>query len=107
MLRKKVLPGVGIRVNESFECKTLMEQLREHKQGGQAVENGRAKIMHTEKKDGVLPISDIRFDRTEALMVGLHEISEGFKRNEEVAASKAAEAEAKAMENMSSQEAGR
>lgn len=107
MLRKKISKGIGIRVNETYECKTLIQQLREHKQGGEKVENGRAKIMHNEKKEGVIPAGDIRYDHRESMMLGLHEVAEGFKANEEINRKKAMEAEAKAMEIAQNEEAGR
>lgn len=70
-MRKIILKPYGIlNRNETVEGKSIEQQIAERMDGGNIELGGKA-LLYTEKKDGVLPETNIRTDRFEVAMMAL------------------------------------
>lgn len=64
-MRKVKLPRTGlIKRNETYEAKSI-EQMLADKMAGETIELGGKALLYTDRKDGVLPETNIRSDRFE------------------------------------------
>lgn len=61
---KRVKRDSLINRNESFEAESIEQMLRKAKEG-ESIELGGKELLYTEKKDGVLPATNIRADKWE------------------------------------------
>lgn len=62
-----------IKRNETSEGKSI-EQMLADKMEGEAIELGGKALLYTEKKDGVVPITNIRADKMELAMEALDKV---------------------------------
>lgn len=73
-MRKKRITNTGIiRRNETYEAKSIETMLAE-RMDGQDIEMGGKALLYTEKKDGVIPETNIRSDRWDLAMMALDSV---------------------------------
>lgn len=73
-MRKRRITNTGIiRKNETYEAKSIETMLAERMEG-QDIEMGGKALLYTEKKDGVIPETNIRSDRWDLAMMALDSV---------------------------------
>lgn len=73
-MRKIFMRNQGkIKKNETYEGKSLEEALAD-KIAGEEIELGGKALLYSERKDGVLPITNIRTDRWDIAMMALDSV---------------------------------
>lgn len=73
-MRKVIIKRGGlVKRNETYEGKSIEVQLSE-KMAGEEIELGGKALLYTERKDGVLPETNIRSDRWDLAMMALDSV---------------------------------
>ena len=65
--RKQQYTSVKIKRNKSTQCLTIEQRLRDMKATGEPITD-RAKIIYTERRDGIIPKYDIRTDKFDEMI---------------------------------------
>lgn len=95
-MRKRKLKNRGIlAINESYEGNSLEMQIAD-RMSGINIELGGKALLYTERKDGVLPQTDIRTDRFDIAMMAYKSVEDAriaqrdnaIKKQQEIAESK-------------------
>lgn len=93
LIDKKLINRTGIiKRNTSYEAESIEQMLRKAKEG-ESIELGGKELLYTEKKDGVLPITNIRTDKFDLAMEALDTVERTRAVKEKEYMKKAIEAE--------------
>lgn len=100
LIDKKLINRTGIiKRNTSYEAESIEQMLRKAKEG-ESIELGGKELLYTEKKDGVLPATNIRTDKWEIAQDALDTVerTRAVKEQEYIKKAKEAEEAKKAIE---------
>lgn len=83
MYRQNIAQRTSLKVNDSYEGETLEAKVRRILNNKEPITDG-APIIHTERKDGVMPSYNIRTDRFEVALDAMEAVSKAHiaKREE-------------------------
>lgn len=82
MYKKNIMAKTTARVNTTVEGETIEMKVERMLNNGEPITDG-APIIHTERKDGVLPGYDIRTDRFEVAIDAVDKIAKTHKAKRE------------------------
>lgn len=87
------MPKGTLRINKSTQGETIEQKMERILNNGEAIKDG-APIIYTDRKDGVLPETNIRTDRWDLAIEGTDAISKSkFAKREEYLNPKSTEGE--------------